>query len=183
MKYCSNCAQEVTFRLVENDHLPRFVCDACGIIHYQNPKIIVGCVPVFEGKILLCKRGIEPQFGFWNIPGGFMENGESAEVGAMREAYEEAKIKATNKGLLSVFSVPHINQVHLHFVVELQEPIWENTTESTDIQLFTEENFPWESIAFPSNVFSLKAFFENRKTGNWQVRVGSYVGVSTWYNE
>jgi ADP-ribose pyrophosphatase YjhB (NUDIX family) len=174
MKYCSNCAQKVAFRLIEGDNLPRFVCGTCNTVHYQNPKIIVGCLPVFEDKILLCKRGIEPQLGFWNIPGGFMENGETIEAGAFREAYEEAKIKVSNKGLLSVYSVPHINQVHLHFVAKLHEKIWENTVESTDIQLFTEENIPWQDIAFPSNVFSLRAFFENRKTGNWQVRVGSY---------
>lgn len=174
MKYCSECSHKVTFRIVEGDHLPRFVCDNCGIIHYQNPKVVVGCLPVFEGKVLLCKRGIEPRLGYWNIPGGFMENGENVEQGAFREAFEEARIDITNKGLLSIFSVPHINQVHLHFVVEMNTLTWELTPESTDIQLFAEEKFPWEDIAFPSNTFSLEAFFENRKTGNWQVKIGSY---------
>ena len=89
MKFCSNCATALVFGSVENEHLPRFYCSNCEMIHYQNPKIIVACLPIWENKIMLCRRGIEPQLGFWNIPGGFMENKESVESGALREMLEE----------------------------------------------------------------------------------------------
>lgn len=174
MKYCSNCASEVTFRAIEGDHLPRFVCDNCGEIHYQNPRVIVGCLPVWKGEIMLCRRGIQPQYGFWNIPGGFMENNETVEEGALREAKEEAGISANIKSLLSVFTVPYINQVHIHFLVELTEPTWHLTTETTEIQFFNEANFPWAEIAFPSNIFTLKTFFANQKSGDWNVKIGSF---------
>jgi ADP-ribose pyrophosphatase YjhB (NUDIX family) len=174
MNYCSNCASKLDFRLIEDDHLPRFVCDDCETIHYQNPRVIVGCLPIFEGKILLCKRGIEPRKGFWNIPGGFMENGEHIEEGALREANEEANLTLRSKGLLSVFTVPKINQVHMHFLTEVLDNNWNLTTETTDIQLFSEDEIPWDDIAFPSNLFTLNTYLENKKTNDWQVKVSYY---------
>ncbi len=165
MKYCSNCGQKVQFGNIEGDHLPRFHCLDCGTIHYQNPRVIVGCIPVWEDKIMLCRRGIEPQLGLWNVPGGFMENNETVENGAAREMLEETHAQVRIVGLQSVFTVLHVNQVHLHFIAEMQDLNYQTTPESTEIQLFTEGDIPWKDIAFASNYFALKRFFEDRKLG------------------
>src|SRR5881392_2300577 len=110
MNYCSNCGTRVVLKVPEGDHLPRHVCEQCGTIHYQNPKIVVGSVPTWEGKILICKRGIEPRLGFWTICAGFMENDETLEAGAAREALEEARIDVEVGSLLLLANVPHARQ-------------------------------------------------------------------------
>ncbi|MBL7817002.1 MAG: NUDIX hydrolase [Saprospiraceae bacterium] len=173
MNFCSNCGQKVQFGDIEGDHRPRFHCLDCGTIHYQNPRVIVGCIPVWEDKVMLCKRGIEPQFGLWNIPGGFMENSETVEEGAAREMFEETKGRVRIIGLQSMFTVLHVNQVHLHFVAEMQDLNYETTPESTDIQLFTEGELPWKEVAFASNYFALKKYFEDRKLGVQRTHRGS----------
>lgn len=174
MKYCSHCGSEVQFGALPQEHLPRFYCPSCGAIHYENPKIIVGCLPIWEDKIMLCKRGIEPQYGLWNIPGGFMENDETVEQGALREMTEETNGRATLLGLHTVFNVIPVNQVHLHFLVELKDLDYSLTEESIDIQLFTEEEVPWADIAFASSRFALQKYFEDRKLGLRQIHLGTY---------
>ena len=178
MKFCSNCGHSISFGVVENEHLPRFYCQNCGTIHYQNPKIIVGCLPVYQGKIMLCRRGIEPQRGFWNIPGGFMENNESVEAGATREMYEETGVTVRIIGLHSVYSVVQVNQVHLHFLVEVLDP--DNAVlndETTEIAYYTEGgDFPWDDIAFASNRFAIERYFEDVNDGKRQIHIGSYEG-------
>ena len=181
MKYCSNCASKVVFRPVENDHLPRFVCDACGIIHYQNPRVIVGCIPVWEDKIILCRRGIEPQLGYWNIPGGFLENHENVEDGAAREAKEEAGLELEITSLQSVFTVAVVHQVHLHFVAKVTCPNWHLTEESTEIQLFSINEIPWETIAFKSNEFALKSYIADIETNKRRTHLGHFDHVKNDY--
>src|SRR5690606_31250389 len=122
MKFCSACGQPVTVKIPEGDHLPRFVCTACDTIHYQNPRIIAGCVIDVDGKLLLCKRAIEPRLGYWTIPAGFMENGESVQAAAAREAIEEALAQVEIGSLLAVVSVVHANQVHIMFRARLVNP-------------------------------------------------------------
>jgi hypothetical protein len=112
MKYCSDCGAPVGLRVPEGDLLPRFVCDSCGIVHYQNPKIVVGCVPEYEGRIVICKRAIEPRVGYWTVPAGFLENGETLQQGAAREAHEEALAKVEILSLLTIVHVIHAHQVH-----------------------------------------------------------------------
>ena len=174
MNYCSNCGEKINFGDIEGDHLPRFYCLSCNEIHYQNPKIIVGCLPIYEDKVMLCKRGIEPQLGLWNIPGGFMENNESADVGAAREVFEETGAKVRILHLHSVYSVVPVNQVHLHYLAELMDLNYYLTPESTDIQLYTESEIPWKEIAFASTQFALKTYFEFRKSNSKATHIGTF---------
>jgi ADP-ribose pyrophosphatase YjhB (NUDIX family) len=173
MNYCSNCGEKVVFGTLEGEHLPRYHCPSCGVIHYQNPRVIVGCVPIWEDKVMLCKRGIEPQLGFWNLPGGFMENGETAMEGAAREMLEETGGSVRIIGLHTAFSVVPVNQVHLHFLAEMENLDYAITPESTEICLFTEGEINWKEIAFASNYFALKRYFEDRKTGIRQTHLGT----------
>jgi ADP-ribose pyrophosphatase YjhB (NUDIX family) len=173
MKFCSNCAHPISFSSVEGEHIPRFHCVSCGEIHYVNPKVIVGCLPIWEDKVMLCKRGIEPQYGLWNIPGGFMENEETTEEGAVREMLEETNGRVNVIGLHTVFNVVPVNQVHLHYLVEMVDLNYSLTPESIDIQLFTEAEIPWHDIAFASSKFALKKYFEDRKNKTRNTHLGS----------
>jgi ADP-ribose pyrophosphatase YjhB (NUDIX family) len=165
MKYCPSCGQAVEQRVPEGDHLPRHICLACGTVHYQNPKIIAGCVPEFDGRILLCRRAIEPRHGYWTIPAGFMENGESLEEAARRESLEEAEAHVEVGSLLAVVSVIHAHQVHVMFRARLPEPRFGAGAESLEVRLCDEQDVPWEDIAFRSVDFALKRYFEDRRLG------------------
>jgi len=165
VKFCSNCAQPVALRQPEGDHLPRYVCAACGTVHYQNPKLVVGCVPEYEGRILLCKRAIEPRLGYWTIPAGFMENGETTQDGARRESFEEALAEVEIGSLLAVVHVLHADQVHVMFRARLLEPRFGPSPESLEVQLYAEADVPWHDIAFRSVDFALRRYFEDRRGG------------------
>jgi ADP-ribose pyrophosphatase YjhB (NUDIX family) len=165
MKFCSDCGQPVTLRTPEGDHVPRFVCDACGTVHYQNPKLVVGCVPEYEGRILLCRRAIEPRSGFWTIPAGFMENGETTQEGARRESLEEALADVEIGSLLAVVHVLHADQVHVMFRARLPEPKFGVGIESLEVQLYDEADVPWAEIAFRSVDFALRKYFDDRRRG------------------
>jgi ADP-ribose pyrophosphatase YjhB (NUDIX family) len=175
MKYCSVCGTAVAFGNLEGEHLPRYHCPNCKTIHYENPKIIVGCLPIWEDKIMLCKRSIEPQFGLWNIPGGFMENNESVEQGAAREMYEETQGRVKIIGLHTVFNVLPVNQVHLHFLAELVDLNYKITSESSEIRLFTEGEIPWQDIAFASSAFAVSKYFEDKRLNKRRMHTGSLV--------
>jgi ADP-ribose pyrophosphatase YjhB (NUDIX family) len=174
MKFCSNCGVSIKFGQIEGEHLPRFHCGNCLTIHYQNPKIIVSCLPIWADKIMLCRRGIEPQLGLWNLPGGFMENKESVEGGALREMFEETGCEGTILSLNSVFSVLPVHQVHICFLVRMNSLTYHLTPESTEIQMFAEAEIPWADIAFASNTFALKQYFQNKKQGTFQPSLGQY---------
>ena len=165
MKFCSSCGKSVTLRTPDGDHLPRYVCDACGAVHYQNPKLVVGCVPEFEGRILICKRAIEPRYGFWTIPAGFMENGETTQEGARRETREEALAEVEIGSLLAVVHVLHADQVHVMFRARMREPHFGATPESLEVRLCDESEIPWNDIAFRSVDFALRRYFEDRRRG------------------
>jgi ADP-ribose pyrophosphatase YjhB (NUDIX family) len=165
MKFCSACGSLVSLRNPEGDHLARYVCDACGIVHYQNPKLIVGCVPEHQGRILLCRRAIEPRLGFWTIPAGFMENGETTQEGAQRESLEEAQARVEIGSLLAVVHVLHADQVHVMFRANLPEPQFGPAPESLEVGLFAEDEIPWSDIAFRSVDFALRRYFEDRRRG------------------
>ena len=178
MKYCVSCGDQLEWRVPDGDNLPRHICRACQHIHYMNPKIIVGCLPIWEERrILLCKRAIEPRYGFWTVPGGFMENGETVEQGTLRETKEEANAEVILGPLHSVYSVPHIGQVFLFFLAELQHLDFYPGVESLETRLFTEDEIPWEEIAFNSTRFALERFFGDLKTGRTATapHLGQYV--------
>lgn len=160
--------------------MPRAVCASCGEIHYQNPRIIAGCIPVIhhqgEDKVLLCRRAIEPRLGFWTYPSGFMEMGESVEEAAARETLEEAKASVEVGQLLSVISVPHINQVHMAFVAHLERPEFDTSHESSEVVLFALDKIPWEEIAFPSVYESLKHFVAQHPHGQYSLYQGVVTG-------
>jgi ADP-ribose pyrophosphatase YjhB (NUDIX family) len=165
MNFCPSCGQRVVVRIPEGDHLPRHVCDACKTIHYQNPRIIAGCVIETEGKILMCKRAIEPRLGFWTIPAGFMENGESVQNAAAREAVEEALAHVRIGSLLAIVNVLHANQVHITFRASLAVPTYGVGPESLETALYDESEIPWPQIAFLSVEFALQRYLEDRRLG------------------
>jgi ADP-ribose pyrophosphatase YjhB (NUDIX family) len=136
-------------RVPEGDNRERFVCSRCQVIHYQNPKIVAGCIPEWEDKILLCKRAIEPRYGLWTLPAGFMENGESTEQAAMRETWEEARARVSILGLYGLFSIPHISQVYMLFRGHLEDGKFAPGPESQECRLYSIEQIPWDELAFP----------------------------------
>jgi ADP-ribose pyrophosphatase YjhB (NUDIX family) len=165
MKFCSDCGNPVSLRTPAGDHFVRYVCDACHLVHYQNPKLIVGCVPEHAGRILLCRRAIEPRLGFWTIPAGFMENGETTQDGARRESLEEAQAHVEIGSLLAVVHVLHADQVHVMFRARLPEPHFGPSPESLEVALFSEAEIPWSDIAFRSVDFALRRYLEDRRHG------------------
>ena len=165
MKFCSSCGQSVTLRTPDGDHLPRYVCDACGVVHYLNPKLVVGCVPEYEGRILICKRAIEPRYGYWTVPAGFMENGETTQEGARRETLEEALADVEIGSLLAVVHVLHADQVHVMFRARMHEARFGATSESLEVRLCDESEIPWHDLAFRSVDFALRRYFDDRRRG------------------
>ncbi len=165
MKYCSNCGQPVELRVPPGDNLPRHVCPACQTIHYQNPKLVVGCVPEHDGRILLCKRAIEPRLGYWTVPAGFMENDETLTAAAARESREEALAEVEVGSLLAVVDVVHAHQVHVLYRARLPRPEFGVGAESLEVGLYRPEDIPWPEIAFPSVEFALRRYLEDRSLG------------------
>lgn len=172
MNYCSNCGARVTLRVPPGDNLPRYVCDACQIIHYQNPKIVAGCIPEWDGRILLCRRAIEPRHGLWTLPAGFMENGETTEQAAAREALEEATVDIEILDLYSVFSIPHVSQVFMMFRGRMRNASFAAGPESLEVRLFGEEEIPWDEIAFKTVKETLRYYFEDRRAGSFRMHLG-----------
>ena len=165
LAFCSHCGTRTVTRIPEGDHLPRVVCDACGIVHYQNPRIVVGCVPEHDGKILICRRAIEPRLGYWTIPAGFLENGETLEHGAARECQEEALADVRIGSLLALVNITSAHQVHVFFRAELPEPLHAAGPESLETALVAPADIPWADIAFPSTRYALERYLEDRAAG------------------
>lgn len=161
MKYCTDCGQAVSRKLPEGDTHERWVCDACGKIHYQNPLVVVGCVPERDGRILMCKRAIEPRYGYWTVPAGFMELGETTVEGARRETLEEACAEVEIGHLFAVVDVVDAGQVHLFYTAKLLGD-FSAGAESLEVRLLSEAQVPWDDIAFHSGRYALKKYFEDR---------------------
>ena len=170
MKFCSQCGKPVIQRIPEGDSRLRFVCEHCQTIHYQNPNIVAGCLAVWDNKVLLCRRAIEPRLGFWTLPAGFMENGETMEQAARRETYEEACATPGELNLYMLVDVAHINQVHVFFRGELTTPEFATGTESLEVQLFDEADIPWSDLAFMTVRRALECFFADRREQTYPVR-------------
>jgi ADP-ribose pyrophosphatase YjhB (NUDIX family) len=165
MKFCPSCAAPLTQRVPEGDHLPRSVCTVCGAIHYRNPKLIAGCVPESEGQILICRRAIEPRRGFWTIPAGFMEVGETLQQAAARECQEEALARVVVGGPCAIVHVLHAEQVHVLFRAQLADSAYGVGAESLETRLCEERDIPWPEIAFASVEFTLRRYFRDRAAG------------------
>ena len=172
MKYCSNCSATVELLIPEGDSLPRYVCTTCNIIHYQNPKMVVGCIPEWEDKILLCRRAIEPRLGWWTLPAGFMENNETLEQAAARETLEEANARVEIGDLYAVYSLPHISQVYVLFRARLLDLDFKPGIESLEVKLLAENEIPWEEMAFRVIHDPLKQYFKERKLGKLGIHRG-----------
>lgn len=175
MKFCSSCGDPVAWRMPPGDSRHRFVCDGCSTIHYQNPRIVTGCLVTWQDRVLLCKRAIEPRRGYWTLPAGYLENGESAEAGAVRETWEEAAARVEIDDLYTLFSLPHISQVYMFFRGRLTAPEFAAGEESLAVDLFHEDDIPWDELAFPVVRDTLRHYFEDRKRQAFPVRHQSLV--------
>jgi ADP-ribose pyrophosphatase YjhB (NUDIX family) len=167
MKFCSHCGQPNNKIIPTGDNRERYVCSICDTIHYQNPRIIAGCLPIHGEQVLLCKRAIEPRLGRWTLPAGFMENGETTEEGALRESFEEANANIDVDGLYAIYSLPQINQVHLFYRGQLSDLDFKAGPESTEVALFDEADIPWDDLAFAVVTKTLQHYFADRKTGQF----------------
>ena len=169
MKYCSECAAALDFRIPAGESLPRHVCPSCGAIHYLNPKLIVGCVAQWQGRILLCRRAIEPRLGLWTLPAGFMENGETTKEAALRETFEEACARVKIDALFALISVPSISQVNVFYRASLLDTGFAAGAESLETRLFAEADIPWDALAFRSITRCLEFYFADRRAGAFSV--------------
>jgi ADP-ribose pyrophosphatase YjhB (NUDIX family) len=172
MKFCSNCAASLVKRVPPGDSVPRYVCDACGEIHYQNPKLVVGSLPEWEDRLLLCRRAIEPRYAYWTLPAGYMENAETTGQAALRETLEEAGARVELLQPFSMISVPRVNQVHLFFRARLLDLRFEPGEESLEVALFEEARIPWEELAFRTVAITLKHWCEDRRRGSFGFHAG-----------
>ena len=163
--YCSQCSTALTAQTPAGDNRLRYVCPACAYVMYENPKLVVGCVTEHAGKILLCRRAIEPRYNYWTVPAGFMELGETLAEGAARETLEEACAEVKLGSMLAVVDVVHAGQVHVFFRGTLPDGQYGVGEESLDTQLFAPEDIPWDEIAFPSGFIALKQFLQQRADG------------------
>lgn len=162
MNFCSNCGHSpLEHRQPVGDNRARHTCPNCAVVHYQNPKIICGCLVIYEDKILLGKRGIEPRAGKWNVPAGFMENDETVKEGAAREVWEEVRAKVEIQQLHTIYNILHVNQVYFLFLAKLTTPIFEAAEETAEVRLFGLDEIPWKDLAFHSNVFSIEQYIKN----------------------
>lgn len=172
INFCCTCGAPVILCVPTGDSLPRHVCGACGTIHYRNPKLVVGALPEWEDRILLCRRAIEPRRGFWTLPAGFMENLESVAAAAVRETVEEACARIELGDMFSLISVPHISQVHVIYRARLLDLDFSPGEESLEVALFREDEIPWDRIAFRTIATTLRHYFADRKAGSFRLHTG-----------
>ena len=169
--YCRRCGHPTRKQIPEGDQRERDVCDHCRYIHYENPQVVTGCLPIYQDKVLLCRRAIEPRKGFWTLPGGFMELGETIEQGAVRETWEEACADVTIDSLYTLFNVVHVGQLSAFFLAKMTSPECAPGDESEEVALFSEEDIPWSELAFSTIGCTLKHYFSDRKIGVFPLRI------------
>lgn len=162
MKFCTECASPLKVAVPPGEDKARHLCTACGAVHYRNPKVVVGCIPVDAGRILLCKRAIEPQRGLWTVPAGFLENGETLRDAAIRECFEEALARVELGSMLAIVDAPQVGQVHVFFRARFAVPGYAVGRESLDVRLFEPQDIPWKQLAFPSTERVLRCVIAGR---------------------
>lgn len=167
IKFCSHCGAPVALAVPPGDNLPRHVCTRCATVHYQNPRMVVGCIVEWESRVLLCRRAIEPRYGRWTLPAGFMENDETTAAAAARETLEEACAEVEVDRLFALVNIPHIHQVHLFYTARLLGGRFGAGSESLESRLFAEDEIPWPDMAFRSVSFALSAWFDDRRQGSF----------------
>ena len=173
MKYCSNCGFPVVFRMPPGDDRRRYLCESCGVVHYQNPKMVVGCIPLWEGRILFCRRAIGPRYGKWTIPAGFLEIGETVAEGAARETLEEARAKVTDLKPYFLYDLTFIGQVYFIFIGDVSDGMYDVGEESLEARLFRESEIPWDEIAFPVIWKCLKLYVADSRKGQFPFHTGA----------
>lgn len=172
IKFCTQCASPVQLRIPAGDNLPRHVCPGCGHIHYENPRLVVGCVSEWEGAILLCRRAIEPRYGLWTLPAGFMENGETTREGAARESLEEAQARVEVTDLFALFDLPEISQVYMIYRAALLDLQFQAGEESLEVGLFRVTEIPWSELAFPVVEETLRLYVGDLERGTFSLHLG-----------
>ena len=170
--YCMKCGSKTEQIIPDGDQKLRHVCSECNAIHYQNPKIITGCLVEHDDKILLCRRAIEPQHGKWTLPAGFMENNETCSEGAIRETQEEANAKISQLHLYSVYDIPHISQVYMIYRAQLDDMKFSPGIESLEVKLFSKQDIPWTELAFSVIRQTLISYLNDKKTGQYSLKTG-----------
>ena len=171
MNFCSHCGSRLTYGRPRGDDRDRFLCAACGVVHYQNPRVVVGCIPERGERVLLCRRAIDPCCGKWTLPAGYLENGETVAAGAERETCEEAGARIQSLVPYRMFNICHINQIYFMFRAQLTDEDFKPGTESLEAGLFTEAQVPWEQIAFRVITETLRAYFHDRSAGTFPFAV------------
>ncbi len=174
--FCSVCGHAIAHRVPPGDNRPRACCDACGAIHYVNPRMVVGTVPVWGEQVLLCRRAIEPRRNYWTLPGGFLEVGETVGAGAARETDEEAGARIALGPLFTMLDVLHVHQVHAFFRATLLDTDFAPGEESLEVKLFDEAGIPWDELAFRTVSITLRHFFEDRARGRFELHTGAVDG-------
>ncbi len=170
MNFCSNCGSPISKGIPEHEDRERYYCTECGVIHYQNPRVVVGCIPEWQDKILLCLRDIEPRRNAWTLPAGYLENGESALEGARRETWEESMATVSDLKPYYLADLVGVNQLYIMFRCRLSQPRFQTTRESKDVRLFSESEIPWDNIAFNVISKTLKRYFADRAAGKYVFR-------------
>ena len=173
MKFCSACGAPVSQKIPPGYNVLRYVCEHCQAIHYHNPKIVAGCIPEWEDRILLCRRAIDPRLGLWTFPAGFMEIGETTEEAATRETKEEALADVAMLSLYAVLSMPNIGQVYMVFRGRMLVPTFGAGAESLEVDLFKREDIPWEEMAFPVVAEALRCYVRDAETGQFPLQLGT----------
>lgn len=175
--FCSVCGHAITMRIPPADNRLRAGCDACGTIHYVNPRMVVGTIPVWgrpgNERVLLCRRAIEPRRNYWTLPAGFLETGETTAAGAIRETDEEAGARIVLGPLFTMLDVVHVQQVHLFYRADLIDTAFAPGEESLEVQLFDEADIPWDELAFRTVSTTLRYFFEDRARGRFELHTGA----------
>ena len=176
LNFCSVCGHAIVFRVPPGDNRRRGCCDGCGTIHYVNPRIVVGTVPVWKDQILLCRRAIEPRRNYWTLPAGFLEVDESVAAGAVRETVEEAGAHIVLGPLFTMLDVVHVHQVHLFYRAELLDLDFAPGEESLEVELFDEAHIPWDELAFRTVSTTLRHFFADRQRGLFELHAAALDG-------
>ncbi len=169
MKYCTECGGTLVHRIPAGDSLNRHVCSQCGHIHYLNPRVITGSIPVWQDKVLMCRRAIEPRLGYWTLPAGFLEIGETAAEGAARETMEEARARVEIGPLFCFINVTYIGQIYTFYRATLLDLSFAPGPESLEVELMREDEIPWSELAFPTIKIALEDFFADRRRKRFEM--------------
>jgi ADP-ribose pyrophosphatase YjhB (NUDIX family) len=172
IRHCRACGAPTQYVVPSDDNRERAVCGACSTVHYENPLVVVGTVPIWDDKVLLCRRNIEPRYGLWTLPAGFLEIGETTEAGALRETDEEAGARVRLEGLYTVLNVVRVAQVHLFYRARLLDCEFAPGPETIEARLFGREEVPWQEIAFRTVGTTLQHWFADRERGRFELHCG-----------